>query len=123
MPDLQPPVPPAAQEHLRQRLEQLLDDLGITDYRHQDRFWESENGKEAVHGWGTVVHGPADNEPVHVWFDGLDEDIAISTEATAHQPRRRSGAWYEWCDLTQLDDVLDEVMATLRRTLTPTDGS
>ncbi len=32
---------------LRKRVEKVLDEFEGLDYRHEDRFWESRNGREA----------------------------------------------------------------------------
>ncbi|NHC14731.1 hypothetical protein [Motilibacter deserti] len=116
MPDLPPPDPPLEQVALRRRLERVLAELGVP-YEHEDRFWESDDGQGAVYGWGTRVQMPGVPEPVNVWFDGLDEDIAVSTPGYGRWWRRTRGVWHEWLDLSDLDRVLDEVEACVQRLL------
>lgn len=117
MPDLPVPDAPAAQTALRAAIEAVLGDYhDVASYSHEDRFWESANGTEAVYGWGTTIEPRARGVPVRVWFDGLDNDIAVSTDG--HGWRRRSrGVWHEWRDLTDLDVVLDGVTEVLRSVL------
>ncbi|MGY1591812.1 hypothetical protein ACI79D_07540 [Geodermatophilus sp. SYSU D00708] len=111
------PEPPAAQVALRAVVEAVLDGAGPpVSYHHEDRCQESEDGREAVFGWGTRIElPPAAGGPVRVWFDGLDGDIAVW-----QGDRRRRGAdvvWHEWRDLTDLTGVLDDVVRVLRTVL------
>lgn len=50
-------------------------------YSHQDRFWESTDGRQAMYGWGTVVRPRSRGKQLDVWLDGLDNDIAVSVAA------------------------------------------
>ncbi len=102
---------------LRAAIEALLRDYqDVASYRHLERFWESANGREAVYGWGTTIEPRAAGVPIHVWFDGLDNDIAVSTEGHGWR-RRNRGVWHEWRDLTDLNAVLDGVTGVLRKLL------
>ncbi|MGY1717497.1 hypothetical protein ACI8AG_00410 [Blastococcus sp. SYSU DS0552] len=50
-----------------------------------------------------------------MWFDGLDEDIAVD-QVRGRRWRRRL-VRHEWRDLTDLDDVLADVVRVLRALL------
>jgi hypothetical protein len=99
---------------LRLRVEAVLREYrAVASYAHQDRFWESADRREAVYGWGTVVKPRSRGKQVDVWFDGLDHDIAVS----ANGRWGRRPLWYEWRDLSELSDVLDDVEGVLRELL------
>ncbi|MGY1883690.1 hypothetical protein ACI799_00110 [Blastococcus sp. SYSU DS0753] len=93
----------------------LRDHEGTVSYRHHDRFWQSGNRREAVYGWGTTIEPRTAGEPIEVWFDGLDEDIAVD-QVRGRWWRRRL-VRHEWRDLTDLDDVLADVGRVLRALL------
>ena len=117
MPDLPPPETPVAQTALRATIEAVLGEYrAVASYSHEDEFWESANGREAVYGWGTTIQPRAEGVPVHVWFDGLDNDIAVSTDGQGGR-RRNGGVWHEWRDLTDLNVVLQGVAEVLRSLL------
>jgi hypothetical protein len=117
VPDHPVPETPAAQTALRATIEAVLGDYqAVASYSHEDRFWESASGREAVYGWGTTIEPRAEGVPVHVWFDGLDNDIAVWTDGHGWR-RRNRGVWHEWRDLTDLNDVLHGVTEVLRTLL------
>ncbi len=114
MPDLPVPQPPAAQVALRRRIEAILHDYqAVASYAHQDRFWESADRGEAVYGWRTVIEPRSRGKRMDVWFDGLDNDIAVS----ADNRWGKRPIWHEWRDLSDLNIVLDSVEAVLRQLL------
>jgi hypothetical protein len=119
VPDLPTPEPPAEQLALRTTVEAVLRDYeGTASYSHNDRFWESDNRRQAVYGWGTTIVRQAAGGPIEVWFDGLDEDIAVWQARGGPWWRRRGGSnWHEWRDLTDLDSVLADVTRVLRTLL------
>lgn len=96
-------APPAAQVALRARVERVLNQRGV-HYVHEDKFWESKNGGQAVYGWGTRIARGRFTRSVYIWFDGLDSDIAIW----------RGGKYFEWRDLEDVEQVLAEVEIQLR---------
>ena len=117
MPDLPPPLPPAQQVALRRRVEAVLGQhADLVTFAHQDRFWESDDGSQAVYGWGIRVTPRRVGTPFEVWFDGLDDDIAVFTDARDRRPRAAS-SWHEWRDLSDLDVVLDGVDQAVRELL------
>lgn len=116
MPDLPTPEPPVQQVALRATVEAVLRDYaGAASYGHNDRFWESDNGREAVYGWGTRIVPRGARGPIEVYFDGLDEDITVS-QVRGRWWRRRF-VWHEWRDLNDFDDVLADVVRVLRALL------
>jgi hypothetical protein len=100
---------------LRRMLEAMVTrSEGSLQYRVEDRFWESANGRSAVYGWGTAVRAVSrPTRAVQVWFDGLDQDVCVTSK-----PKGGRRLWSEWRDLTDLDRVLrevhDEVLRQLR---------
>jgi hypothetical protein len=117
VPDLPVPEQPPAQTALRAVVEAVLRDFQATaSYRHDDRFWTSDNGREAVYGWGTTIKARAAGKPVEVWFDGLDNDIAVWQDGDGRRPRSRP-VRHEWRDLTDLHGVFEDVANVLRSLL------
>ncbi len=55
-------------------------------------------------------------QPFQVWFDGLDNDIAVFSEGSSRRSRRR-GFWFEWLDLTDMASVLSSVEDRVRELL------
>lgn len=111
------PETPAAQTALRATIEAVLRDYqDVASYSHDDGFWESANGREAMYGWGTRIEPRAEGVPIYVWFDGLDHDIAVSTDGHGWR-RRNRGVWHEWRDLADLNAVLHGVTEVLRTLL------
>jgi hypothetical protein len=94
---------PAEQAALRQRLEQLLIAWGAK-WRHDDRFWQSDDGREAIYGWGTHIQREDGRGALRVWYDGLDHDIAIYGGTDEYA---------EWRELRDMPRVLDDVESTL----------
>lgn len=114
MPDLAAPDPPAEQVALRTRVETVLQEhRTVASYAHQDRFWESADRREAVYGWGTVIKWRSAGKQMDVWFDGLDNDITLS----ADKGWGKRPIWHEWRDLSDLNDVLDDLEGILRELL------
>jgi hypothetical protein len=115
MPELPEPTPPVEQVALRQLLDALARrSNGSLECTHQDRFWESADGRESVYGWGTAVRAVhRRTSAVQVWFDGLDHDVTVTTGAKGRRP-----LWSEWRDLADIERVLkevqDEVLQQLR---------
>ena len=107
------PMPPAPSEQvlLRESLERRLAQWGVP-YRHVDQNSTSPNRRQVVFGWGTHIDRGPDRPPIKVWFDGLDLDVAIFGD-------RRRSEYYEWRDLSSINDVLDEVVAALGALLRP----
>lgn len=117
MADLRSPEPPPEQMALRALVEHLLTQYeGVATYRHDDIFWESASGREAEYGWGTRVAPLQSGKPFLVWFDGLDHDIAVSSESSGWR-RKNRGVWFEWRDLSDMDAVLGSVEERLRSLL------
>jgi hypothetical protein len=121
MPDLPAPEPPPEQVALRALLNDVLPQYGnVALYRHDDTFWESDSGREAVYGWGTQVTPLRTGRSFQVWFDGLDNDIAVFSEespcASGWRARRR-GFWFEWLDLADMASVLSSVEDRVRELL------
>jgi len=117
VPDLQVPESPPEQVALRALLQRLLPEYeGVASYKHDDTFWESEGGGQAVYGWGTQVTPLRSGRPFTVWFDGLDEDIAVWADRTGWR-RKDQGLWLEWQDLSDLYGVLTDVEKRLRALL------
>lgn len=118
MPDLPVPEQPAAQTALRAVVEAVLREFQATaSYGHNDRFWESHDGREAVYGWGTKIDPRSTGRPVDVWFDGLDNDIVVQQHGGGWWRRRNRPVWHEWRDLADLDSVLEDVARVLRMLL------
>jgi hypothetical protein len=117
VPDLEVPEPPAEQRALRALLERLLPEYHrVATYQHEDTFWEYEGGGRAVYGWGTNVTPLRSGRPFTVWFDGLDDDIAVW--AHGHGWRRKNrGLWLEWQDLSDMQAVLTDMERRLRALL------
>lgn len=101
------PPAPSEQVQLRARLERALAEWGVS-YRHEDRGWSSPDGRQVVYGWGTVIDRGPSHAPLRVWFDGLDRDVAIYGDT-----RHRLHEYFEWLDLTSMDDVLDQLESAL----------
>ncbi len=107
---------------LRRRVEDVL---GRTDsvarFRHEDRFWASDDGSQEIYGWSTIVSVVGSRIPVEVWFGGRDHHVAVSTEILreAGGRRRYEVVRHEWTDLSDLPAVLDAVEARLAELLTP----
>ncbi len=117
MPDLPAPEPPPEQVALRALLEGLLTEYdGVATYRHDDTFWESEGGGQTVYGWGTQVTPVLSGRPFTVWFDGLDEDIAVWADGKGWR-RKDQSLWLEWQDLSDIQAVLSDVEKRLRALL------
>lgn len=111
MPELALPPSPTAQIELHSYLERTLTEWGVS-FRHEDRSWESRNGREAICGWGTRIERGRRLESIDVWFDYLDTDIMI-TSADKRVPYR------EWRELTDMATVLEEIRTVLREVLVP----
>jgi hypothetical protein len=107
MPDLPTPTPPSEQMELRQWLEKLLTEWGV-HFAHNDEFWESDNGGEAIYGWGTKIERGPGRVPLQVWYDGLDSDIAIWG---------RGYEYFEWQNLGDMPRVLTDIEKKLRALL------
>lgn len=97
MPDLPAPAPPPAAVAVRQRVEEVLArHAAVATWRHEDRFWESDDGRRTVQGWGTTVQPRGAGGRIEIWFDALDGDLALALDQG-------------WADFTDLPRVLDEV--------------
>jgi hypothetical protein len=111
VPDLPAPPPPAEAVAVRQRVEDVLArHTAVATWRHEDRFWESDDGRRTVHGWRTTVEPRGAGGRIQIWFDGLDRDLAVALD----RPRRRwwptRGSDYAgWADLSDLPVVLDQL--------------
>ena len=125
VPDLPAPLPPAEAVAVRQRVEDVLTrHAAVATWRHEDRFWQSDDGRRTVYGWGTTVEPRGAGGRIEIWFDGLDRDLAVALD----RPRRRwwpaRGSDYAgWPDLSDLPAVLDQLEARLVAFLATYSGS
>ncbi len=114
MPDFPPPQPlPSVQVRLRARLEELLsDDLRAVPYEHRDRFWESDDGRQAEFAWTTVATSQGGDRTVTVGYDLLDDVVFVAVDLPGRRWWRRGGStWRQWNDLDDPRQVVNEVMA------------
>jgi hypothetical protein len=115
VPDLPAPPPPSAAVAVRERVEEVLArHAAVATWRHEDRFWESDDGRRTVQGWGTTVQPRGAGGRIEIWFDALDGDLAIALD----RPRRRwwptrKADYQGWVDFTDLGRVLSELEARL----------
>ncbi len=114
MPDFPPPQPlPPLQVTLRARLEELLsNDLDGVRYEHRDRFWESDDGRQAEFAWTTVVTSHGGDRTITVGYDLLDNMVFVGVDPRRRRWWRRGGStWRQWNDLDDPRQVVHEVMA------------
>ncbi len=103
----------------------MEDVLGRTDsvarFRHEDRFWASDDGSQEIYGWSTIVTVVGSRIPVEVWFGGRDHVVAVSTEILRERAGRRryEVVRHEWADLADVAAVLDDVETRLTELLAP----
>ena len=115
VPDLPAPPAPPEEVAVRRRVEEVLArHATVATWWHEDRFWQSDDGRRTVYGWGTTIEPRGAGGRIELWFDGLDGDLALALDRPRRRWRPARGRDHRgWADLTDLPRVLDEVEACL----------
>jgi hypothetical protein len=105
-------APPALVEHIRRGVAPVIEAAGLTV---RDTFevagvhgLPSESGG-AVFGWGTRALRADGTTAVWIWFDGIEEDLAVLVDERH---------WFEWRDPLDATAAHSEVVAVVTAALT-----